>query len=64
MHSTGVQALLEQPLAGGRDAPQEGPSQHVVAEAEPEPVDAQDPRLTESFELLDELGGVRAEQFR
>ena len=57
-----VEPLPQQALAGGRDALEQHLADEVVAEAEAEAVDAEDPPFAEALELLDELGGVDAEE--
>ena len=57
-----VEPLPQEALPGGGDAFEQHLADEVVAEAEAEPVDAQDPPFAEALELLDELGGVGAEE--
>ena len=57
-----VEPLAKEPLPGGRDALEQDLADEVVAEAEAEPVDAEDAPLAQALELLEELGCVDAEQ--
>src|SRR5262245_64158527 len=61
--------MLRQPLeqeapASRRDALEQDLADEVVAEAEAEPVDAEEPPLAEPLELLEELGRVDSEEVR
>ena len=56
-----VEALLQQPAPRRGDVLAQHLADEVVAEAEAEPVDAEDPPLTEALELLGERRRIRVE---
>src|SRR3989442_7930827 len=59
-----VESLVEQSMTRRGQAGAENLAHELVAEAEAETVDPEDPALAQSLELLDELGLVDAQQSR
>src|SRR5207244_1024638 len=59
-----AEPLPQQALPRRREAGEEDLAHELVAEAEPEAVDPQDPTLAQALELLDELDLVDAKERR
>ena len=57
-----VEPLLQESLPGRRDAFEQHLADEVVAEPEPEAVDAEDAPLAQALQRLDEFGCVDAEE--
>ncbi len=57
-----VEPLLQESLPGRRDALQQHRADELVAESEPEAVDAEDAPFAQPLERLDEFGRVDAEE--